>query len=158
MPNLFAGYNSYFQILQAPGYVVVLHELIHDVRVIPLDGRSHVSENIRQWHGDARGHWEGETLVVETTNYSPNTRLLIPGSGAGGDTLGVVERFTRVGPDTMQWEVTFDDQATWTQSWTARMMVQRRDEPIYEYACHEGNYAMEGILAGARLEEQRSGR
>jgi hypothetical protein len=154
LPNLFAGYNSYFQVLQAPGYVVMSHEMIHDTRIIPLDGRPPIAQQIRQWHGDSRGRWEGDTLVVETRNYSPETRLLIPGSGAGGDTLHVVERFTRVGPKTMRWDVTFNDPATWRQPWTARMFVQQRDDAIFEYACHEGNYAIAGILAGARAEEQ----
>jgi len=154
LPNLFAGYNSYFQVLQAPGYVVMFHEMIHDTRIIPLDGRPHIAEHIRQWHGDSRGRWEGDTLVVETRNYSPETRLLIPGSGAGGDTLHVVERFTRVGPNTMRWDVTFSDPTTWMQSWTARMFVQKGENVIFEYACHEGNYAIAGILAGARAEEQ----
>ena len=150
LPNLFAGYNSYFQILQTPDHVVFLHEMMHDARVVPLDAGPHVDENIRQWHGDSRGHWEGETLVVETSNYSPDSRLLIPGSGAGGTGLNVVERFTRVGPSTMRWAVTFEDPTTWSQPWTAVMLVQQSDEAIFEYACHEGNYAMEGILAGAR--------
>ena len=153
LPNLFAGYNSYFQILQTPDHVVFRHELIHDARIVPLSAGPHVDDNIRQWHGDARGYWEGKTLVVETKNYSTPSRLLIPGSGAGGAGLKVVERFTRVGPTTMQWAVTFEDPTTWTQPWTALMLVQKRDEAIFEYACHEGNYAMEGILAGERLAE-----
>ena len=149
-PNLFAGYNSYFQMLQTPDHVVFRHELIHEARIVRLNAGPHVDDNIRQWHGDARGYWEGETLVVETTNYSAASRLLIPGSGAGGTGLKVVERFTRVGPTTMRWAVTFEDPTTWTQPWTAVMLVQQSDEAIFEYACHEGNYAMEGILAGAR--------
>jgi len=156
LPNIFAGYNSNFQVLQTPTHVALYHELMHDVRIIPLDGGPHVPGAIRQWHGDARGRWEGETLVVETRNYSAQTRLTIPGAGAGGDRLDIVERFTRVGPDTMQWDITFSDPTVWTRSWTARIFLQRSDQPIYEYACHEGNYAIVGILAGARLEEEGS--
>ena len=154
LPNLFAGYNSYFQILQTPDHVVIRHEMIHDTRIIPLDGRPHVDQDIHQWNGDSRGRWEGDTLVVETRNYSPQTRLTLPGSGAGGAGLRVVERFTRVGPNTIRWGVTFDDPTTWTQPWTAIMSVQKSDDALFEYACHEGNYAMEGVLAGARAEEQ----
>ena len=152
VPNLLTGYNSYFQIAQTPSHVVILQELIHDVRVIPVDGRPHLGESIRQWHGDSRGHWEGDTLVVETTTFAPSSGSL---AGAGGsDSLRVVERFTRVGPDTIRWDVTYDDSATWTQPWTAAIALRKSDGAIFEYACHEGNYAMEGILGGARAKEE----
>ena len=150
VPNLLTGYNSYFQIAQTPSHVVILQELIHDARVIPLDGRPHLDEGIRPWHGDSRGHWEGDTLVIETTNYSATSGS----TRGGGDNLRVVERFTRVGPDTIRWNVTYDDPATWTQPWTAMIALHKSNGAIFEYACHEGNYAMEGILAGARAQEQ----
>ena len=150
VPNLLTGYNSYFQIAQTPSHVVILQELVHDARVIPLDGRPHLGGNLRQWHGDPRSHWDGDTLVVETTNYSATSSRR-----GGSDDLRVVERFTRVGPDTIRWDVTYDDPSTWPQPWTAAIALHKSDGDIFEYACHEGNYAMEGILAGAR---QRSAR
>ena len=152
VPNLLTGYNSYFQIAQTPSHVVIIQELIHDVRVIPLDGRPHLDESIRQWHGDPRGHWEGDTLVVETTTFSAASGSVT--GGGGSDSLRVVERFTRVGPDTVRWDVTYDDSSTWTQPWTAAIALHKSDGAIFEYACHEGNYAMEGILGGARANEQ----
>jgi len=148
-PRLSAGYNSYFQILQTPEHVAIMQEMGHISRVIPLDGRPHVEDDVRLWTGDSRGHWEGDTLVVETTNYSSETRY----SGAT-EGLRLVERFTRVGPDTIQHEVTLNDPATWTQPWTVALRLKSTEDPIFEYACHEGNYAMPGILGGARLEEK----
>ena len=148
-PRLSAGYNSYFQILQTPEHVAILQEMGHISRVIPLDGRPHVDNDVRLWTGDARGHWNGDTLVVESTNYSAETRY----NGAT-DGLRLVERFTRVGPDTIQHEVTLNDPATWTQPWSVRLLLKNTEDPIFEYACHEGNYAMPGILGGARLEEK----
>ncbi len=152
VPNLLTGYNSYFQIAQTPTHVVILQELIHDARVIPLEGRPQLDESIRQWHGDSRGHWDGDTLVVETTNYSAANGSI--GMRGGSDSLRVVERFTRVGPETLRWDVTYDDPSTWTQPWTAMIELHTSDGAIFEYACHEGNYAMEGILAGVRAKEQ----
>ncbi len=149
VPNLLAGYNSYFQILQSPDYVVILQELIHDVRVIPLDGRPHLAEGIRQLHGDSRGRWDGDTLVVETSNYSRMGSF----RGASED-LRVVERFTRVGPEVIEWEITFEDSATWTRPWTVMIPLQSSGDAMFEYACHEGNYAMYDILAGARAQEK----
>ncbi len=149
VPNLLAGYNSYFQILQSPDYVVILQELIHDVRVIPLDGRPHLAAGIRQLHGDSRGRWDGDTLVVETSNYSRMGSF----RGASED-LRVVERFTRVGPEVIEWEITFEDPATWTRPWTVMIPLQSSGDAMFEYACHEGNYAMFDILAGARAQEK----
>ena len=148
-PRLSAGYNSYFQILQTPDHVAILQEMGHISRVIPLDGRPHVDDDVRLWTGDSRGHWEGDTLVVETTNYSSASRY--NGSTEG---LQLVERFTRVAPDTIQHEVTLTDPSTWTQPWTAALLLKATEDPIFEYACHEGNYAMPGILGGARVEEK----
>ena len=149
VPRLGAGYNSYYQILQTPGYVVIFMETIHDARVIPLDGRPHISQNIRQWHGDPRGRWEGDTLVVDTTNYSPKSDLR-----GSAENLHVVERFTRVGPRTISYEITVDDPTTWTNAWTAVILLKKTEDSIFEFGCHEGNIGMEGILRGARAQEK----
>ena len=149
MPVLFAGYNSYYQIFQSRDHAVVLTEMIHDARVIPVDGRPHPSEDIRQLHGDSRGHWDGDTLVVETTNYSAMGAFW-----SASEDLRITERFTRVGPDTLNYEVTFDDPTTWTRPWTVMIPLKHSDDPVFEYACHEGNLGMEGILAGYRAEER----
>ncbi|MDP6579795.1 MAG: hypothetical protein QF681_03985 [Vicinamibacterales bacterium] len=152
LPNLLAGYNSYYQILQTVDHVVIEQELIHTTRIIPLDGRPHVPDDIRQWHGDSRGHWEGDTLVVETKRFSQHSNF----RGAR-EHLQLVERFTRVGPKELNYEFTVTDPTTWTRPWTALVPWKRTDEPMFEYACHEGNIGMEGILAGARAEEAGSG-
>ncbi len=149
VPRLGAGYNSYYQIFQTAGHVVFLMEMNHDARIIPLDGRPRLEAGVRQWHGDSRGRWEGDTLVVETTNYSPRSDF----RGAS-DNLRVVERFTRTGPDTLEYAVTIDDPTTWIRPWTASIPLLRSEDALYEYACHEGNYGMEGILAGHRAQER----
>jgi hypothetical protein len=152
-PSLRAGYNSYYQILQAPGYVVILMEMAHDARIIPLDGRPHPPSTIREWMGDSRGHWEGDTLVVDTTNYSPQ------GFRAESSAkLHVVERFTRTGPENLKYEFTVDDPATWTKPWSVMIPLRHSPDALFEYACHEGNTGLEGILAGARAEEQAAGK
>ncbi len=150
-PRLGAGYNSYYQIVQSPGTVAILMETIHDVRIIPTDGRPHLSSDIRQWHGDSRGRWEDDTLIIETKNYSPKSRLR-----GSTENLRVIERFRRSGPDTLDYQVTLDDPDTWTQPWTVLIRLQKSEDAIYEYACHEGNYGMEGILAGHRAEEKKA--
>ncbi|SVB18817.1 uncharacterized protein METZ01_LOCUS171671, partial [marine metagenome] len=148
VPNLLAGYNSYFQIVQSREHVVILQELIHDARVIPLGERPHLESGVRQWHGDSRAHYEGNTLVVDTTNYSK------AGSYRGiSEKVRVVERFTRLDEETLAYEVTFEDPTTWTSPWTLMIPLKRSEGAIFEYACHEGNYGMEGILAGARADE-----
>jgi hypothetical protein len=149
-PMLPGPYNNDFQIFQAPGYVVILNEMIHDARTIPLDGRPHASQNIREWLGDSRGHWEGNTLVVDTTNFI--SEYSFRGSDAN---LHVTERFTRVSPDMIQYEFTVDDPTAFTRAWTARIPLNKTTGPVYEYACHEGNYAMTDILAGARAAEKK---
>ena len=151
VPSLFAGYNSYYQIFQSPDHAVVLMEMIHDARVIPIDGPPHPDQAIRQLHGDSRGRWEGDTLVVETTNYSKLGSFWSASEG-----LEVTERFTRVGPDTLQYEVTFEDPTTWSEPWTVMIPLRRSADPLFEYACHEGNLGMEGILAGYRAEEREA--
>jgi hypothetical protein len=143
-----AAYNQNVQLFQSPGYVVLLNEMIHNARVIPLDGRPHSA--IRQWAGDSRGHWEGETLVVDTTNFLRETAFT---NGRTTASLHLIERFKRVDADTLSYEFTVEDPNTWTRSWTAEMPMSKSDQPMYEYACHEGNYGLTGILAGARARE-----
>ena len=151
VPRLGAGYNSYYQVFQSADHVVFLNEMIHDARVIPIDGQPHLADRVRQLHGDSRGHWDGDTLVIETTNYSPQARV----RGAS-DNLHMVERLTRVGPRTLDYEVTITDPTTWTRPWTVMVPLMGSDDAIFEYACHEGNIGMEGILAGHRAEERET--
>jgi hypothetical protein len=141
------NYNSNYQIVQGPGYVALLSEQIHDVRIIPTDGRPHIPKNIQNYLGDPRGRWEGDTLVVESTNFE-NDHL----NGTGAN-LKITEKFTRIGPETLMYEFTVEDPENYTKPWTARVPMKRTSEMIYEYACHEGNYGLEGSLAGARVEE-----
>jgi hypothetical protein len=148
-------YNHNYQSLQTPGYVAIVVEMIHDARIIPMDARPHLDAGIRQWLGDSRGRWEGKTLVVETTNL----RDIDQRNGAVFGTTGrgrVIERFTRLGPDVMDYQVTVDDPGWYTRSWTASIPMTKVQGPIYEYACHEGNYALPGILAGQRKEEKEA--
>jgi hypothetical protein len=147
-PRLGAGYNSYYQIVQSPDSVVIEMETIHDARIVPLDGRPHLPSTVRTWLGDSRGHWEGDTLVVDTTNYKAGVFM------NASEKLHVVERFTRTGPDVLKYEVTVDDPETWTKPWTAMIPLTHSRDFIWEYACHEGNYGMTGILGGARAEEK----
>ena len=149
------NYNNNYQFFQTPNSVVIAYEMIHDARIIPVDGRPHVSAGIRQWLGDPRGRWEGNSLVVETTNFTDKTRVIY-GDGDHSEQLRLTERFTPVDADTMRYEFTVDDPATWTRPWTAVLLLKRGDEQdrIYEYACHEGNYAMTNSLSGARAEER----
>jgi hypothetical protein len=145
-----AGPLGYYQILQAPGYVVLFMENIHETRIIPLDGRPHLSQNLRQWSGDSRGRWEGATLVVDTTNFSSHSNFM-----GAAENLHVVERLTRVAAGTINYEITLDDRTTWTKPWTAVIHLKRTEDKIYEYACHEGNFhTMEGILGAARAAEK----
>jgi hypothetical protein len=165
-PMLPGPYNNNYQIVQAPGYVVILVEMIHDARIIPIagpiDGRPHLPQNIRQWLGDPRGHWEGNTLVVETTNFTSKTSDV--GAGLRGttfrgsdDELRLIERFTRVDSNTMLYQFTVDDPTAFTKQWSAEIPMTKIPSPILEYACHEGNYAMSDILGGARAEEKKAG-
>ena len=151
VPPVSTGYNNTYLIVQTPDHVAILVENIHDVRIIPLDGRPRLDERIRQWNGDSRGHWEGDTLVVETGNFSEKTEHRFPSSKG----LRAVERFTRVAEDTILNEFTIDDPATYTRPWAAvRSMPRLIDYQIYEYACHEGNYAMTNALSGARAQDR----
>jgi len=141
--NTAAGQFGYYQIIQTRDQVVFFMESIHDARIIPLDGRSHLPANIRTWEGDSRGRWEGQTLVVDTTNFSAQTNFL----GAGED-LHLIERFSRVGPEEIRYEITVDAPNTWTRTWTAMMRLKKTSEKLYEFACHEGNApTMETMLA-----------
>jgi hypothetical protein len=149
------GYDSYFQIFQSPQTVVIQQELIHDARVVPMNGIPHLRQNVRQLHGDPKGHWEGDTLVVETTNYLNGFQ---PGFQVGtSPNVRLTERYTRVSQDYINWELTLDDPSTWTRPWTFMIRLKRTDAQLYEYACHEGNIAMTGILAGARAQERAAG-
>jgi hypothetical protein len=149
LPIIPGPYNNNYQILQTPGYVVILHEMIHDARIIPLGGQPHLGKHIRQWFGDSRGKWEGDTLVVDTTNFTD--KWSYRGSTEG---LHLIERFTRINADTVRYEFTIDDPATFTKRWTASIPMQQTDEQIYEYACHEGNYGIVNLLSGARVQEK----
>jgi hypothetical protein len=145
-PMVSGAYNNNLQILQTPGYVVILNEMIHNTRIIPTDGRPH--RKLRQWAGDSRGRWEGDTLVVETINFLRETSL----TGSTADTH-LIERFTRVDPDTVKYEFTVQDKNSYTHPWTVMMPLTRITERLYEYACHEGNYGLHNIMAGARMKE-----
>lgn len=149
-PMLPGAYNNNVHLFQARDHVAILNEMIHDHRLVPLDGRPHVRPEIRQWMGDSRGHWEGDTLVVDTTNLRGAFR-------ASSDKLHLVERFTRVDMETLLYEFTVDDPDTWTRPWTAQVPMSKSKEPIFEYACHEGNYSMTNVLAGARAQEKTLG-
>lgn len=149
MPYMLAGYNSYYQIVQSPTHVAIIQEMIHDVRLIPLQGGAHVDANVRLWHGDSRGHFEGDTLVIETRNFSDESGFM----GSAGNRV-FKERFTRSSDEVLTYEFTIEDDETWVRPWTAVLNYTYSADPIYEYACHEGNYALEGILSGARAEER----
>ena len=150
-PRIQAAYNSYYQIFQTRDTVVILMEMIHDARIIPVDGRRHVGDNIRQLLGDSVGHWEGDTLVVDTTNYSPKSNFR-----GSHQNLHVIERFTRVSPDRIDYQITLNDPTTWVMPWTLMIPLKKTNEEIYEYACHESNEGMVGILSGARAKEKEA--
>jgi hypothetical protein len=146
-----AIYGSAYEIVQGPGYVGIIYEMIHETRVIPLDTHPHLGTHIQTYMGDPRGHWDGNTLVVETTNFKDQSAY----RGANGETLRLTERFTPRGPHTIEWSVTVDDPATWTRPWTFAMNLTKKDESQrpFEYGCHEGNYGLRNILSGARADE-----
>jgi hypothetical protein len=147
-----AIYGNSYRIVQGPGYVAIQYEMIHETRVIRLDRIAHVGRNIRLDMGDARGRWDGDTLVVETTNFKERSAY----RNASAGTLTLTERFTRIAPDKVRWSVTVEDPSTWTHPWTFSMPLTMSDkEPIQQYECHEGNYAMRNILSAARADEQR---
>ncbi len=150
-PMVPSAYNNNVQLFQTPDTVVIFNEMVHNARIVPLDGRPHVPETLRQWVGDSRGRWEGDTLVVETSNFLRETHF--NGSSAS---LHLVERFTRLGDDALLYEFTASDPTTYTRAWTAQIPMRRSDGHLYEYACHEGNYGMFNLLAGARAEEREA--
>jgi len=154
-PYLPTIYNNDFQIYQSPSYVVIAPEMIHSARIIPLDGRRHLDKELKQWLGDSRGHWEGSTLVVETTNFRTGDDVVF--AGADPETYRITERFTRTGNGTLDYEFTVSDPNTWTRPWTARIPWTKIDpeEQMYEYACHEDNYDMVHFLSGARDREKK---
>ena len=143
-----SAYNNNMQLFQTPNHVVIMTEMVNTARVVPLDGRPHLDSTVRQWSGDSRGHWEGETLVIETTNFAEKRRWR-----GTTESAQLVERLTRVDADTLVYEFTVTDPETWTSPWTASVTMFRNPEPMYEYACHEGNYSMPGMLVGQRVEE-----
>jgi hypothetical protein len=162
-PMLPPNYNANMQIIQTRDHVVIRHEMMHDARIIALNGAPHVGPNVRMLAGDARGHWEGDTLVVETTNFTNSTNF----RGApqttrqdifASDGMRVVERFTRVDATTIQYDFTVTDPKTWTRSWSGSVPMRSFEGPIYEYACHEGNYGLANILRGARVQESEDRR
>src|SRR5262245_2693285 len=155
-PILSNAYNNNLQVVQTRDYVVVHTEMIHEARVVPLDGRPHVPSSMRLWLGDSRGRWEKDTLVVETTNFTDKSSFSGSIIARGGSTaaMNLVERFTRVDRDTLLYEFTITDPATWVRPWTVQLPMTRSAEPIFEYACHEGNYSMPNMLKGARAAEQ----
>jgi len=149
LPRVPGGYGNSYEIVQAPGTVAIYHEAIHDTRVIPLDKRPHLDPSVRQWFGDPRGHWEGDTLVVETTNFNDQTSFQ-----ASTQNLHLVERWTRVSDDRIDYRFTVSDPATWTKPWSA-VIPWNKTGPLYEYACHEDNIDMYGILTGARAHDHK---
>ena len=152
-PMLPSAYNNNYQIVQTRDFIVISNEMVHDVRTIPLDGRPHVPANVRLWLGDSRGHWEGDTLVVDTTNFTDKTAF----RGASQN-MHLTEKFTRVAADILMYEFTVDDPSAFARPWTAQIPSEKIDGPIFEYACHEGNYGMMGILGGAREAEKKAGK
>jgi hypothetical protein len=145
------AYNNNVQIVQTPDHLVVSTEMVHTARSIPLDGRPHLPSSIRQWSGDSRGRWEGDTLVVETTNF--NDQLLLGPGSTGSSDKRVIERFTRLDSDTLRYEFTVIDPPIYTAPWTARVDMHR-GTALYEYACHEANYSLSNILSGARAKDR----
>ncbi len=146
-----SGYNSNYQIVQTPDYVVILVEMIHDARIIPLDGRPQAHSNVRQWMGTSRGHWEGDTLVIETANFNGKN----PFRGSS-ENMRVIERLERVADDAISYTFTIEDESTWVRPWTGQMSMLSTFGPLFEHACHEGNYGLYNTLVGARLEEQQA--
>ena len=152
VPPLPTGYNNNYEITQAPGLVAIFHEEIHEIRLIPLDGRPHASPAIKQWLGDSRGRWEGDTLVVETTNFREDASFRFP---VDASTLRIIERFRRTASDAIDYEFTVENPSMYTRAWRATLPMRPTEGHIFEYACHEGNYSLANVLAGHRAEERR---
>ena len=149
-PRIGAGYQSYFQIVESPAAVMIMTEMFHDVRVLRLDGVGHPAADVHQWLGDSMARWDGDTLVVDSTNYKERAFQSV-----SSEQLHITERFTFQDAKTLRWELTIDDPGTWTKPWSLMVPLQRSGEPVYEYACHEGNIGLKGILAGARADEAK---
>ena len=150
-PQIRAGYQSYFQIVQTPAAVMIMTEMFHDVRVIKLEDKPHPPAGVQEWLGDSRGHWEGNTLVIDTTNYRPRAF-----QNVSSEKLHTTERISRQDAETLRYELTVNDPDTWAKPWSVMIPLQRSAQPVYEYACHEGNYGLAGILAGARADEAKA--
>jgi hypothetical protein len=150
-PQLTAGYQSYYQIVESPGAVMIMTEMFHDARIVKMNHGPHPAKNVQGWLGDSIGHWEGDTLVVDTTNYRPRAF-----QSTTRENLHITERFTRHDAETLRYEITVNDPDTYTKPWSLMVPLQRSSKPVYEYACHEGNYAMVGILAGALADEAKA--
>jgi len=150
-PMLGGAYNNTYQIMQAPGYVMILVEMLHDARIIPLDGRPQLPSNVRQWTGSSRGRWDGQTLVIETTNLTDKFAFM-----GASENMRLTERFTRLDEETLRYQFTVEDSSTWTRPWSAEVPWKKDKGPIFEHACHEGNYGLYNTLAGARAEEKRA--
>jgi hypothetical protein len=150
-PMMTTGYNSNYHIVQAPGYVMILTEMIHDVRIIPLDSRPQPSEQVRQWMGVSRGRWEGDTLVIETTNFNGKN----PFRGST-EKMKVIERLRRVSDETIEYNFTVEDRSMWEKPWSAEAVMRKTNGPLFEHACHEGNFGLYNTLVGARLEEKQA--
>jgi hypothetical protein len=158
-PMLPEPYNNNYEIVQSRGFVAIAVEMNHETRIVPLDGSAHLPPQIRQWTGDSRGHWEGDTLVVDTTNFKFNDQSRFGVGyldGMTDENLHVVERFRRTDPSTIIYQATVDDASVYTRPWTVEISMAKRTDRIFEYACHEGNYGMIGILSGARAEEKKA--
>ena len=147
-----SAYNNNMQLFQTPDYVVILNEMVHDARIIPLDGSSHLPDGVRQWRGDSRGRWHGETLVIETRNFTDKTSFR-----GTGPNLHLVERFTRVADDTLLYEYAVADPESFERDWSVAVPMRKNDLPVFEYACHEGNYGMLNLMVSARAEDARKG-
>jgi hypothetical protein len=157
-PMIPGNYNDLYQIVQTPEYISILAEMGNQVRVIPLDGRPHLPGTVQGWMGDSRGHWEGDTLVVETVNFRFNdrSRFGVQYDGMTDKNLRITERFTRTSPDSILYRATIDDPTVYTKSWTMEVSLEKSEGPVYEYACHEGNYGLAGVLAGERALEKKA--
>ena len=163
-PMLPTGYNNNYLILQTPEHVVIQVEMIHDTRIIPLDGRPRLGARVPQWLGEMRGRWEGDTLVVETTNLATteegsafgNDPVRIRAANGGANGIRIVERFTRVGPETIRYQFTVEDPSRWTRPWSGELPMRRADGPLFEYACHEGNYSIANVLSGERANDREA--
>jgi hypothetical protein len=149
-PMLPSAYNNNIRIVQGPGYVGLINEMVHDVRIIPLDNRPHLPKDVRLWMGDSRGRWEGNTLIVDTTNFSDKTNF----RGAD-ENMHLIEKFTRTADNRLMYSFTVDNETAFTRSWTVELPMTKSEDPMFEYACHEGNYSLLNVLAGARAEEKR---